>query len=344
MRKWSEATIALVGMATVTVTYKDKRHRLQLLVEKEYGSRFQIRNYRATVNPAVATGVYPLLTLDEAFAVLSGGKYFTKVDLRNAYTQMPVDEAASEVLTVNTPCGLFRVKRLPFGLKAAPGKQVGGADALSRLPLPYNERGIEPQPPEVFLLEIEPHGPFSPADIAQAMDCDSTLAQVRTWISNGYSSGKLLSPFSVFNQHRQSLSVQKNCLLFGNRVVIASFLRRDVLKILHAEHQGIVATKAIARSYVWWPGIRTDIEKIVTNCSTCLAVRPDPPRVIPSSWPTINTSPWNRIHIDFAGPFMGKYFFVAVDASSNWPEAKIVSNVSSASAIRCLREMFSTHG
>uniref|UniRef100_A0A5S6Q6F4 Reverse transcriptase domain-containing protein n=1 Tax=Trichuris muris TaxID=70415 RepID=A0A5S6Q6F4_TRIMR len=78
-------------------------------------------DYRATVNPAVATDVYPLLTLDEALAALSGGKYFTKLDLRNAYTQVPVDEAASEVLTVNTPCGLFRVKRLPFDLKAAPG-------------------------------------------------------------------------------------------------------------------------------------------------------------------------------------------------------------------------------
>uniref|UniRef100_A0A5S6QW21 RNA-directed DNA polymerase n=1 Tax=Trichuris muris TaxID=70415 RepID=A0A5S6QW21_TRIMR len=175
-----------------------------------------------------------------------------------------------------------------YELRYRPGKQMGGADALSRLPLPYNEREIEPQPPEVFLLEIEPHGPFSPADIAQATDSDPTLTQVRAWVTNGWPNGKLLPPFSVFNQHRQSMSVQKNCVLFGNRVLIPSPLRRDVLKMLHAKHHVIVATMAIARSYIWWPGISTDIEKIVTNCSTCLAVRPDPPRVLPSPWPTID--------------------------------------------------------
>ncbi|CDW59351.1 hypothetical protein TTRE_0000768301 [Trichuris trichiura] len=152
-------------------------------------------DYRATVNPAVASDVFPLLTFDEALATLAGGKCFTKLDLKDAYAQVPVDEAASEVLTVNTQRGLFQVKRFPFGLKAAPGifhrsmislmkgldglryrpgKLMGGADDLSRLPMPYKGTEIEPQPPEVFLLEVEPEGPCTAVEIARATSNDRT--------------------------------------------------------------------------------------------------------------------------------------------------------------------------
>ncbi|KFD69447.1 hypothetical protein M514_07922, partial [Trichuris suis] len=89
-------------------------------VLKRDGSMRVCADYRATVNPAISNNVYPLLTLDEAFAALAGGKCFTRLDLRNAYLQRPVDEASSNILTVNTPLGLHRVNRLPFGLKSAP--------------------------------------------------------------------------------------------------------------------------------------------------------------------------------------------------------------------------------
>ena len=32
------------------------------------------------------------------------------------------------------------------------------------------------------------------------------------------------------------------------------------------------------------------------------------------------SSPWKRIHVDFAGPFLGSYFMVVVDAHSKWLE------------------------
>ena len=37
----------------------------------------------------------------------------------------------------------------------------------------------------------------------------------------------------------------------------------------------------------------------------------------PWSWPS---KPWQRVHLDFAGPFMGKSFLLAVDAHSKWGE------------------------
>ena len=76
--------------------------------------------------------------------------------------------------------------------------------------------------------------------------------------------------------------------------------------------------KSIARSYVWWPKIDKHIEELVKNCVDCQSNR-DKPAVAPLHpwvWPS---KPWQRVHIDFAGPFLGKNLLL-VDAHSKWPE------------------------
>ncbi|XP_064488489.1 uncharacterized protein K02A2.6-like [Ornithodoros turicata] len=78
-------------------------------------------DYKCTVNTGSSPDTYSLPTATEIFAILSNGKLFTKLDLNQAYLQLPLDENSSNILTLNKPRGLFRVKRLPFGVSAAPG-------------------------------------------------------------------------------------------------------------------------------------------------------------------------------------------------------------------------------
>ena len=63
---------------------------------------------------------YPLPKPQDIFASLAGGQKFTKVDLRQAYLQCPVDEATTAILTWNTHKGLYQVNRLAFGISSAP--------------------------------------------------------------------------------------------------------------------------------------------------------------------------------------------------------------------------------
>ena len=63
---------------------------------------------------------YPLPTLQDLFSTLAGGTVFTKLDLKQAYQQLEVDEASQECLTINTHKGLYRYTRLPFGVSSAP--------------------------------------------------------------------------------------------------------------------------------------------------------------------------------------------------------------------------------
>ena len=89
-------------------------------VEKHDGSVRICGDFSVTINQASKVDPYPLPRVEELFAALSGGKYFTKLDLAHAYLQLPLDEEAQQLCTINTHKGLFRYHRLPFGVSSAP--------------------------------------------------------------------------------------------------------------------------------------------------------------------------------------------------------------------------------
>ena len=60
----------------------------------------------------------------------------------------------------------------------------------------------------------------------------------------------------------------------------------------------------------------------------------------PWSWPT---RPWQRVHTDYA-EYQGKYFFVAVDAHSKWPEIFATTKTTTEKTISILRHLFSSYG
>lgn len=73
------------------------------------------------LNKQIQCDRYPLPKIDELLAMVGNCKLFSKIDLKNAYLQVPVDEQSQDLLVINTPKGLFRYKRLPFGLSSSPG-------------------------------------------------------------------------------------------------------------------------------------------------------------------------------------------------------------------------------
>ena len=77
-------------------------------------------DFKVTVNPQLKVDQYPLPLIDDIFASLAGGKKFSKIDLRSAYTQMKMTDNSKPMLTLNTHRGLFRLNRLAFGIASAP--------------------------------------------------------------------------------------------------------------------------------------------------------------------------------------------------------------------------------
>lgn len=77
-------------------------------------------DYKITLNPAIKTEHYPLPLVEDIFAVLVGGKFFTVLDLSTAYQQIQVHEDSQKLLTINTHLGLFKCLRMPYGISSAP--------------------------------------------------------------------------------------------------------------------------------------------------------------------------------------------------------------------------------
>ena len=106
-------------------------------------------------------------------------------------------------------------------------------------------------------------------------------------------------------------------MIWRNRVIIPFRLRNKILTELHENHPGIVRMKALACSYVWWAGMDIEIENTVKTCNACQINHTMPAKAPAHPWEK-TTSPWVRLHIDFASPFLDKMFFIIYDSFSKW--------------------------
>ena len=78
-------------------------------------------DFRMTVNPVAKLHRHPIPRVDDLFATLQGGQKFTKLDLSQAYQQLPLHPDSRKYVVINTHKGLFQYTRLPFGISSAPG-------------------------------------------------------------------------------------------------------------------------------------------------------------------------------------------------------------------------------
>ena len=105
----------------------------------------------------------------------------------------------------------------------------------------------------------------------------------------------------------------------------------------------MVRMKSLAHSYVYWPGLDSQIEDLVRHCTHCATAAKSPVKTTLSSWP-VPERPWARVHIDYAGPLEGQNFMVVVDAYSKWPEIFIMDRTTTTATVNQLRKLFAQFG
>ena len=92
----------------------------QVTVVKPSGDFRLCGDYKVTVNQVLKSDPYPLQSANDLFATLNGAKYFSKIDLTDAFQQLKLSDRSKALLTVNTIMGLLTCNRLPYGIKTAP--------------------------------------------------------------------------------------------------------------------------------------------------------------------------------------------------------------------------------
>lgn len=219
------------------------------------------------------------------------------------------------------------------------------ADGLSRVPLPEtSDAGTAAISESIHALLAE-HLEQAPVDadqVARATRTDCMLSKVLKFIMDGWPA-VVDSTLKAFHSRRYELSTERGCVLWGTRVVLPEKLRKLVKKELHSGHPGIVKIKALARKYVWWPKIDEDLEQVCKACEPCQLEQRKPRQVPLHPWEFPGQS-WRRLHIDFAGPFLGHTFMIVVDAYSKWLEVFRMPSLTSQATITRLRRLFAAYG
>ncbi|XP_013385929.1 uncharacterized protein K02A2.6-like [Lingula anatina] len=230
-----------------------------------------------------------------------------------------------------------------YHLEYRSGSSNSNADALSRLPLiSAQPTSTTPEENQQVFAFLDNETLVTSDMIRQWTSRDPILSQVCRYVQDGWPE-KLDQHYDAYVRRRHELSVEQGILMWGLRVVVPPQGREFLLNELHESHPGIVRMKGLARSYVWWPNIDTEVERKVRDCDSCQVNSQLPPSapLQPWEWPG---RPWHRIHIDYMGPFEGRMILVIVDAHSKFVDAHVVHSATTSVTLTKLRQTFAMMG
>ena len=227
-----------------------------------------------------------------------------------------------------------------YELRFRSSKDHGNVDGLSRFPASSDHYLGQEVPVNYFSYVNDL--PIDSKNIQSATRKDPLLSQIVKFVMSGWPAQCDQDELKPYFNRRNELSVDQGCLLWGCRVVIPPCYRKKLLEELHRTHPGVVKMKAMARSYLWFPGLDSEIETLVNACSVCQSVQKSPPVAPLIPW-TFPGRCWERIHIDFAD-FERQSYLIVVDAYSKWLEVIEMSTTTTHRTIQELRKLFASHG
>lgn len=91
----------------------------QMAIARKANGKLRLCIDPQALNTALMREHYRLPVLDDILPQLSKARTFTKLDVKEAFWHVKLDEESSRLTTMITPFGRYRWARLPFGLKVS---------------------------------------------------------------------------------------------------------------------------------------------------------------------------------------------------------------------------------
>ena len=115
-----------------------------------------------------------------------------------------------------------------------------------------------------------------------------------------------------------------------------------MLQEIHDGHQGVSKCMLRAKSAVYWPGMYTEIQNRVGNCSTCREfenAQVKCPMVITE----VPSQPWFTVGADLFH-YNGRWFVLVTDVYSKVPFVRPLSNPGAYATVKAMKGIFSENG
>jgi hypothetical protein len=245
----------------------------------------------------------------------------------------------------------LQLSQFDYRIEYRPTKDHGNADALSRLPTAEDSQFDREETGDdtdmvcaISILSSQVKTARSTTFVSESSK-DPVIAQAIRYVREGWPTQKKEEDqeLAQLRKLQDSLSICNGCLVHGNRVVVPSKLRQQVLEILHLGHFGMERMKQLARTAVYWPNINNDIETTCRHCEACAEHQNKPPKMDNHPW-MMPEKPWSRLHLDHAINFMGTNWLVLTDAYSKYPCIHVTQSTSSSTTIDLLEQDFAHFG
>lgn len=240
----------------------------------------------------------------------------------------------------------MRLMRFDFTISHLPGKELITADTLSRAPL---SKHSDPDDLEEevnlyvnFVYSALPASDQRIESIKERQSQDEVCRLIIDYTSVGLPErNKLTSALQPYWPDRGNLTVIHGLLVKGDRIVIPSEMRMEILDKIHEGHQGITKCRERAKRSVWWPGLSRQIEDLVRTCRKCVEHRVNHKEpMIPTAVPD---RPWQTLGTDLCF-VKGRPYLIVVDYFSKYVEVSMLRSLTSAETIRALKSIFARHG
>ncbi|XP_017875587.1 uncharacterized protein K02A2.6-like [Ceratina calcarata] len=283
----------------------------------------------------------------EAYAIVFAVKKLHKYLYGNKFTLITDHRPLTQIFSLKNSLPTYSALRMQhyaiflraynYDIVYKRSENNSNADGLSRLPIPIEKGNVDVI--DIFYADTLQTLPISADLLRSEIRKDQEIYKV----VEALHAGKQLRAKDTWNIDPREFSLEQDVLVRNQRIVIPKTLRNKVLQELHVGHFGIVRMKALARGHCWWPNINSEIEHLVRNCTNCLVNQHRPPGVEKHIWEP-PAGPFERVHIDYAGPFRDRYFLILVDAYTKWPEVHITRGMTCKETITVCKRIFSTFG
>ncbi|KAL1487798.1 hypothetical protein ABEB36_015553 [Hypothenemus hampei] len=203
---------------------------------------------------------------------------------------------------------LLRVQPYEFNIEYQKGEQ-NPSDYLSRHPCnDENESGrLDPVEQYVnFCINNSLPKTITLKQVQEETQKDVTMNLLKEALMGNKEGVWAVPEIKPFNKIKEEITYEQGIFLRNrDRIIIPKSLQENVINLAHKGHLGIIKTKQILRTKVWFPNLDVLTEAFVKTCSVCQAVTKSEQRNPIVSSPTPNY-PFQRVDVDFAGPFRNK--------------------------------------
>ena len=234
----------------------------------------------------------------------------------------------------------LRLAQYQYNVKHRPGSG-NPADYLSRNPVatPTQQHNIAEAYINYIFTNAIPAS-ISTTELQNATLHDPTLSAVKHCLLHEPHDPQLIT---AFKQILNELSITADGIIIrGHRVIIPASLQQRTIALAHEGHQGIVKTKELLRSTVWFPNIDSMVSNTIQTCYACQINNPKIDYE-PFTMSIMPSQPWQDLACDFYSADTIT-LLVIIDEYSRYPVIQPVTSTAANAVIPQLHSTFATFG